>query len=112
MFSLPDSSLFIGITTRVLLDKLERDGDITSREKAQFFETVQQYYFKATEYALTHLPLKDKVLMNAGFISFEKRESSLFSQVEFFIERYSYRYYCTHEMYMQVSFSPPLFFTN
>lgn len=67
-----DSSLFIGIITKLLLNKLEHDGDISAREKSQFFEAVRQYYFKATEYALTHLPLKENVIKNAEFVNFKK----------------------------------------
>ena len=88
-FSHTDSGLHIGIVTRQLLHKLVEEGDISHREVRMFYNAVRDFYITATDYALANLQVSDEVLKNAGFADFEKRESSLLSQVEFFIQRYN-----------------------
>lgn len=39
------------------------------------------------EYALSHLPIDDPVLVNAEFVKFEDRESSSLSMPQYFVER-------------------------
>ena len=86
---LPDNALFIGITTRHLLKKLENEGDITPAQVSKFYHAVCEFYTTAVEYALKNLKLKDEVLQNAHFLNFLTRETSLFSEVEFFVTRYN-----------------------
>ena len=43
----------------------------------------------AVEYIISRFPLTDDVLKHAKFVDFEKRESSEFSDVEYFIGLYS-----------------------
>ena len=85
----PDKGLYIGITTGQLLNRLEHDGDTTPTQIKTFYQAVHGFYSTAAEYALRNLPLKDAVLHNACFLNFEKRETTLFSQVEFFLKRYN-----------------------
>lgn len=79
--------LFIGISTRQLLRKLEDEGDITTAQVRKFYQGVREFYCTAVEYALNNLPLKDEVLESACFLNFPTRETSLFAQVEFFVTR-------------------------
>ena len=83
-----DAGLFIGITTRQLLLKMENDGDISPRQVKVFYEAVREFYTTATKYALANLPFKDELLQSASFVQFENREKAVFSQVEYFIARY------------------------
>ena len=83
--------MFVGIITRQLLKKLEDEGDITAAERRKF-------YITAVEYALKNLPLKYEELENAYFLNFQTRETSLFSQVEFFVTRYN------NKMYLQLHY--------
>ena len=88
--------MFVGIITRQLLKKLEDEGDITATERRKFYQAVREFYITAVEYALKNLPLKDEVLENAHFLNFQTRETSLFSQVEFFVTRYSNKCICSY----------------
>lgn len=73
--------------TRQLLNKLEEEGDITHREVRLFYNGVCDFFTTAADYAISHLPLKDELIHNARFLNFEKRETSFFSQVEYFVHR-------------------------
>ena len=91
-----DSGLHVGLVTRQLLHKLEEQGDITQRDVRIFYSAVREFYITATDYALANLPVRDEVVKNASFIDFEKKESSVFSKVEFFIQRYITDGKCWH----------------
>ena len=54
---------------------------------------MREFYITAVKCALKNLPLKDEVLENAHFLNFQTRETSLFSQVEFFVTRYNNKMY-------------------
>ena len=41
------------------------------------------------EYALKNLPLNDDLLKKASFVNFSSRNDVTFSQVEYFVDRYS-----------------------
>ena len=73
--------------TRQLLNKLEDEGDITHQEFRVFYNGVRDFLRTAADYALNNLPIKDELLQNAGFLNFEKRELSCFSQVEYFVHQ-------------------------
>lgn len=89
-FIFADDGLFIGLTTRQLLKQLENEGDISSSQTKVFYEAVREFYVTAVEYSLKNLPLTDELLDNAQCFNFQTRETSMFSQVEFFIIRYMY----------------------
>ena len=80
---------YVGITARQLLKKLEEEGDISPAKAKAFYQAVCTFYTTAADYAWKNLPLSDSVLKNAGIVNFEARETSLFTQVEFFLNRYS-----------------------
>ena len=39
--------------------------------ETKFFKCVRAFYFQAMKYALANLPIKDPLLINAGFFYFE-----------------------------------------
>ena len=80
----PDAGLYIGITTRQLLNWLEDGGDISPTQVRVLYQAVHAFYYTAAKYALVNLPLKDAVLQNMCFLDFMKRETALFSQLDFF----------------------------
>ena len=82
-----DTGLYIGITTRQLLNKLENDGAISPSQVMVFYVAVRSFYCTAAKYVKENLPLKDAVLKNACFVDFEQRSTAEFSQVEFFVSR-------------------------
>ena len=83
-----DNTIYIGISTRQLLNRLIDNGEATHTEE-RFYQAVRAFYCTATDYALKHLPLNDRVLQNARFVNFKSREAALFSEVEFFVNRYN-----------------------
>ena len=84
-----DEYIFIGIITRREIQKLLNEGDITNVQVNNFYEGVRAFYARALEYALDNLPMKDDLLINAKFVNFGLRNNALFSQVEYFIQRYA-----------------------
>ena len=82
-----DASLFIGFSTRQLLNKHREDGEISDREVKVFYGAVRAFYSQAASYALKNLPFNDEVLVNAKFVDFGSRMSSSISQVAYFVTR-------------------------
>lgn len=82
-----DSGLHIGLVTRQLLQKLEDEGDISHREVRIFYNAVRDFFVTAVDYAISHLPFQDELIRNAQFLKFDSRETSMFSQVEYFVQR-------------------------
>ena len=87
MVSHIDNAIYIGIRTRQLLQA--DNGEATHTEERRFYQAVCAFYCTAADYALKHLPLNDRVLQNARFVNFKSREAALFSEVEFFVNRYN-----------------------
>ena len=67
--------LEIGITTRLLLDRLLSSGHITDADVKLFFNGVRLFYETTFEYALKRLPINDPFLKNAQVIKFDARAS-------------------------------------
>lgn len=81
---LPDTSLFIGFTTKQRLLQLERE-DIAPLQKKKFFDSVRAFYSAVCEYAVNKFPWNDPVLQNSTFVNFKKRETCEISAVEYFV---------------------------
>ena len=71
-----DQSIFVGIMTKRVLQKLLDDVEISSLQVTQFYKGVRAFYVRALEYALDNLPLKDDLLKNASFVTYKKREDA------------------------------------
>jgi hypothetical protein len=82
-----DKDLFVGITTRMQLNKCLADGDISGQQAKKFYTAVRQFYIAAAKYMLKNLPLGDETLKNAQFVNWEKRVSGSFEQVAYFAQR-------------------------
>ncbi|XP_071501886.1 uncharacterized protein [Diadema antillarum] len=85
----PDNSLFIGFGAKTLLNKLLNEGSISGHQASKFYEGVRAFYSRAFSYALGQLPLDDRLLRNAAFVNFRRRENAALSEVEYFIDRFS-----------------------
>ena len=59
---LTDDTLFIGFTTKQKLEKLKREGEMSSSVEKKFFDGVRQYYEAATKYIFDKFPLNDDTL--------------------------------------------------
>ena len=66
------------------------EGDITNLQITKFYEGVRAFYVRALEYVLDKLPLEDDLFINAKIVNFGLRNNALFSQVEYFVQRYVY----------------------
>lgn len=77
----------VGLVTKTTLKRLITSGDIPSSKEQVFLNGAYAFFQKAYEYALSHLPIDDPVLVNAEFVRFEDRESSSLSMPQFFVER-------------------------
>ena len=86
---LSNDCIFIGFVTRQKLKTLVNEGDITPHASNKFLQGVRSFYEAAVEYIKAKFPLNDDVLLHARVVNFEKREASQFSDIEYFIERYS-----------------------
>lgn len=73
--------------TKTRLRKLLEDGDVSQAEVSSFYRSARAFFLKAMEYSLANLPISDALLKNAAFVNFSERESTDFSQVEYFVER-------------------------
>ena len=73
--------------TRQVVRRLEEGGDVTPYQVNKFHKAVREFYCTAATFALANLPLKDKVLQNAGFVNFEDRASATIAQVTYFLMR-------------------------
>ena len=81
--------LEIGITIRLLLDRLLSSGDITDADVKVFYDGMRLFYKTTFEYALKRPPINDPFLKNAQVIIFDARtnDSTEIKQLEYFINR-------------------------
>ena len=86
---LSDGEIFIGMATRMCLNKLQEEGDVSQEQCNRFFKGVRAFYVKSVEYALKNLPVADAVLANAKFINVMSRTEATLSQVNYFVRRYN-----------------------
>ena len=75
----------VEFVTKTTLKRLITSRDIPSSKEQVFLNGA--FFQKAYEYALSHLPIDDPVLVNAEFVRFEDRESSSLSMPQYFVER-------------------------
>lgn len=80
--------MFVGFATKALLRKHFDEGSISDHQQSKFYQSVRAFYSRAFSYAVEHLPLDDRLLKNAAFVNFRRRESAVLSEVEYFIDRY------------------------
>lgn len=77
----------VGFVTKTTFKRLISSGDVASNKEQLFYNGVQAFFLKAYQYAISHLPIDDPVLVNAAFVRFEDREESSISMPQFFVER-------------------------
>ncbi|XP_065119841.1 uncharacterized protein [Paramisgurnus dabryanus] len=85
---LPGRKLNIGFTTRVKLNKLLDDGDITPEQMEQFHEAALAFLTYAVEYAFKKLPLQEPLLKHAKFVDFRQRLECSVEDALYFVERF------------------------
>ena len=58
----PNQEMFIGISTKTLINKLFEEGDVSPAEKQKFCSAVHTFYSETFSYAIQKLPINDSVL--------------------------------------------------
>ena len=64
------------------------------QKAVKFYHGVRDFFEKATEYSLKHLPLDDELLQNACFLNFERRLNADVLQAEYFVKRWATAFQC------------------
>ncbi len=81
-------SLYIGFTTKCVLNKLLNDGTITEKDSMTFNNAAHNYFKSAVEYIQAKFPLDNDVIKNAVWIDVCNRLNSSWENVHFFLEKY------------------------
>ena len=80
--------LDVGFVTRTSLNNLVSSGDIGAEDEKRFYVGARSFFSKAFEYAVSHIPVNDELLVNAEMVPFEEREKLKPSMVQYFVQRY------------------------
>ena len=75
--------------TRTTLNNLVSSGDIGAEDEKRFYVGIRSFFSEAFEYAVSHMPVNDELLVNAEMVYFEEREKLEPSMVQYFVQRYS-----------------------
>ena len=84
-----DSLIDVGFVTRTALNNLVSSGDIGAEDEKRFYEGARSFFIEAFEYAVSHMPVNDELLVNVEMVYFEEREKLEPSMVQYFVQRYS-----------------------
>ncbi|XP_047202552.1 uncharacterized protein LOC124856284 isoform X6 [Girardinichthys multiradiatus] len=87
---LSDSDLDPGLTTKAALTRLNETGEISLSDVSKFYKAARCFLHKATEFAVTKLPLNDTLLSHAVFLDFKKRRDCRLDDVLYFVQRYNH----------------------
>ena len=70
------------------MNNLVSAGDVGPEDEKRFYVGARAFFIDAFEYALSHMPPDDELLMNGAMVYFEQRENIKPSMVRHFVERY------------------------
>ncbi|XP_032229469.1 uncharacterized protein LOC5505170 [Nematostella vectensis] len=82
---LPDSNVDVGLITKTSLNKLVAAGDVSPDAASTFYKGAKLFYALAFQYALKRMSFKEDLLVNAGFVHFEERETINADMPVFFV---------------------------
>lgn len=85
---LPLESIFIGFTTKGLLNKKLSNGDITQEGYNNCLRGAQEFYRTSLQYVLKKMVMAGTPWVHAVWIDFFKRGEASWSDVEYFIENF------------------------
>lgn len=77
----------VGFVTRTALNNLVSSSDIGAEDEKQFYVGTRYFFREAFEYAVSHMPVNDELLVNAEMVYFEEREKLEPSMVQYFVQR-------------------------
>ena len=81
---LSDHNMMIGFTTRLAIKKY----DILPLEEAIIIKGCKSFFIAACEYAISHPPINDDLLLHAEILNFKNKELC-FDSIIYFIPRFS-----------------------
>lgn len=81
--------LFLGGLTRGRLNRLLDEGDISQEQYNDFYCAAFAYFKDSVSYIVKKFPLTNPLICNAVWIDVEKREHAVWSNVEYFLDRFS-----------------------
>ena len=79
----------IGFVTRTALNNLVSSGDVGAKDEKRFYVGARTFFIEVFEYAVSHMPVNDELLVNAEMVYFEEREKLEPSIMQYFVQRYS-----------------------
>ena len=82
-------SIFLGGTTKATLNRLLSKGDISQHKYDSFHTGAHLYYKDALQYIQNKFPIKNEVIHNSVWVDVEKRDKTTWSNIEFFLLKYS-----------------------
>ncbi len=83
---LPITKIFVGFLVRGKINSLLNEGDISERQKSNFFNACLEFHRTAFVYALDNFPLDDYFLKHARFLNFYDQKCT-FDSVLFVTEK-------------------------
>lgn len=84
---LSDDCIFVGFVTRQKLKAQVNEGDVSPQASTKFLKGVRSFYEAAVMYIKAKFLVSDDVLLHAKVVNFEKRTTSKYSDVEYFMEK-------------------------
>ena len=85
----PLEKVFCGFSTKNLMDKMLREGDITQTQYNTCLRGAQAFYKEYLEYVLTKMDMLETLWSHACWADFSNRENSSWSDVEYFVNNFS-----------------------
>ena len=79
------TSIFLGMTTRAIVNRLLNDGTISDNNYYKFHEAVHYYFKESLPYIEKKFPIKDDVICNSVWIDFNNRLEVSWFNVEFLL---------------------------
>lgn len=77
----------VGFMTRTALNNLVSSGDIGAEDEKRFYEGARSFFIESFEYAVSHMPVNDELLINAELVYFEEREKLEPSMVQYCLSK-------------------------
>lgn len=77
----------VDFVSRTALNNLVSSGDIGAEDEKQFYEGARSFFIESFEYAVSHMPVNDELLVNAELVYFEEREKLEPSMVQYCLSK-------------------------
>ena len=86
---LPLEKVFCSFSTKQLMDKMLREGDITQTQYNTCLRGAQAFYKESLEYVFTKMDMSVSLWSHACRVDFFNKENSSWSDVQYFVNSFS-----------------------